>query len=396
MVSEQFNPVIFDLGSSTVRAGWAGHDQPKIVESSFLGLKSDGGLDPIPLRFLNGKRPSEPSDVVVTQQYDPESLEWTLSKECLAPLAETIMFSQRGLQANAMERPLFATCPSGVPVSFKRAYYEHFMEGVQVPAFFLGDSSVLSMYAVGRVSGVCVDVGASATTIARVEKGQIADLDIYSAGGNLIDIFILSRVEGLSSALPGFEATESFIDQYRLALAREVKHNACKCSHHALPALPVSPPATRASRGGRSKTTVLSPSGHAMDPVRFKLPDGSEVDVAQVQEHAAEQLFVQQGDFPGLPTALAERLNPRESDRFVMLTGGAAHFHGFHSRLVHEVEVLTGSSVNMFPFNQWTHRNHSAFVGASILASLSSFGSMWVTPASFRENGIERLLADNI
>jgi len=384
MVSEQFNPVILDLGSSTVRAGWAGHDQPKFAESSYLGRKPDGVLDPIPVRFLK-RTSSEPVDIVRAQEFRPESLEWTLDSDCLASLSETLVYSSRGLQANALERPLFATCPTDASPEFKRSYYEHFMETVQVPAFFLGDTSILSMYASGRTSGICVDVGASSTTIARIARGEAISSSTYAVGGDSIDQFIASRVDVDVTV----KNSKSFIENHKLALIREIKHSACRCSHHPLQPASPSAPASRVTRGSR-KISVTSPSGRgSLEPVVFKMPDGAEVDISAVQEYAAESLFHPSNGFPGLAAAVIEKFE----DPFVLLTGGSAHFHGLHTRLVHELDAkLEQNASTVFPFAQWTHRQHSSFIGASILASLSSFSAMWVTPASFAENGLDRIV----
>ena len=381
MVLEQFNPLIFDLGSSTVRAGWAGHDQPKFVESSYLGRKSDGSLDPVPYRFLNSKRASESVSVERTLHFDGS--EWILDKECLGVLADTLLYSTRGLQNTPLERPVFATIPTGASSAIKRSYYEHFIESAEVPAFFVGDSSVLAMYAAGRVSGVCVDIGASALTVARVTRGEIADAGIHATAGDAIDNVILSRVDGIEA---GSNIPESLQEQTRLALAREIKHGACKCSHHALPP----PPTPSGSRRGARKAPLASPT-HKSDHVAYKLPDGTEIDVGGVQEYAAETLFIATSEYPGLTEAVSSVLAD-EDDKFVLLTGGSAHFHGLHTRLVHELEA---SKANVFPFAQWTHRNHSSFLGASILASLSSFASLWVTPSSYLENGVDRLIAQS-
>ena len=390
MVSEQFNALVFDLGSSSVRAGWAGHDQPKFIETSFLGRKSDGSLDPVPCRFLNSKRNNDAVTVHRAITFDHEISEWVVDKDCLAALSETLLYSSRGLQCLPAERPVFATCPTGASVDVKKAYYEHFMESAEVPAFFLGDTSVLAMYASGRVSGLCVDMGASASIVAQVSRGQISDYAIHTTAGDVIDNFILGRVDGIDapSNLP-----ESISEQTRLAIVRELKHNACRCSHRALPP-PPTPSGLRSTRGTRKAAPLPSPT-HKGEHAMFKLPDGTEVDVANVQEYAAEVIFAPTGEYPGLTAAVCEGLvGIEEEEKFVLLTGGSAHFHGLHTRLVNELDAALGvGKTSVFPFAQWTHRVHSSFLGASILASLSSFASLWVTPASFLENGLDRILA---
>jgi actin-related protein len=373
MVSEQFNPIIFDLGSSTARAGWAGHDQPKFIEASYMQRRPDKSIDPIPVRFL--KKPyQEYPNIERVQQFDPESGCWLMQPDAMTALADSLLYSSRGLECTSMDRPLFATCPTEASREFKKVYYEHFMETAQVPAFFLGDTSTLAMFAVGRTSGLCVDIGASSTTVARIDKGECVTSTTYAYGGDNIDSYILSKVDGIEA--PSLEI--------KLALAREIKHSACKCSHQPLPPAPSTTPAgSRSTRGG-SRKPLQSPK-HNADHIVIKLPDGSEVDVAGVNEYAAETLFCEQEEFLGLTAAVRQS---GESE-FVLLTGGSAHFQGLHTRLVNELQQ---ESLHVFPFAQWTHRMHSSFVGASILASLSSFASLWVTPECYFESGVDRFI----
>jgi len=397
MVSDKFNPIVFDLGSSSARVGWAGHDQPKFVESSFLGRKvaTDGSVVSVPLRFSATANSSstrkllEPVDPYRVCEYRDKS-GWEIDPELLAPMVDTLCYSQRGLHATAHERPLISTCPSGASGDYKKAMYEHFMETVQTPAFFLGDSSVLSIYAAGRVSGVCVDIGASCTSITTVDKGSVTACEQFAIAGDYIDRFILTRVPEIpANEVSGM--TSAYNIQVRLAIVREIKHNGCKCSHHALP--PISPGG--GSKGGRGQRATRSVSSTSPgNPESFKLPDNTEIDISSVSEYAAEILFSSIDKFPGLASAVSEQVADvpdYTSPPLVLLTGGSSHFHGLHSRLVHELEHLESKPL-IFPFMQWTHRNYSGFVGASMLASLSTFASLWVTPTNYSENGVDRLI----
>jgi actin-related protein len=395
MVSDnRFNPIVFDLGSSSVRVGWAGHDQPKFVESALLGRKvSDNSVDPVPLRFYGSSRKiSEPVEPARVVRHIEGPQGWEIDTELLNPIVDTLCYSQRGLQATAHERPLISTCPTTATATYKKALYEHFMESVQVPAFFLGDTSILSVYATGRVSGICVDIGASHTTVAKVDKGLVTNCNEHYIGGDYIDSFILSRLPEVGSATPDIPGmTAAYNEHTRLALVHEIKHNGCKCSHHALP--PISPSSTqqRTGRNPRRSTTTTSPHGNA-ESCTFKLPDNTEIDISSVVEYAAEQIFTQ----TDVVKNIADRLTTLDSETpetppLVLVTGGSSHFHGLHTRVSHELEKHACKSI-LFPFTQWTHRNYSGFVGASMLASLSTFASLWVTPNNYSENGVDRLI----
>jgi actin-related protein len=279
--------------------------------------------------------------------------------------------------------------------------YEQFMETVQVPAFFLGDTSVLSLYATGRVSGICVDIGASHSTVSHIDKGTVVGFDTFAIGGDRIDHYILSRVPEISGSVTEVpEMTASFSEQMKLSLVRKIKHNGCKCSHHPLP--PISPSSTqqrsgRSHRRAASAVTTSSPGGNTSETAVYKLPDNTEIDISSVTEYAAELLFTQTESFNGLGSLVSDRVKgicETTDPPLVVLTGGSSHFHGLHTRIVHELEGhgLLGRPI-VFPFTQWTHRNYSGFVGASMLASLSTFASLWITPTSYSENGVDRIIS---
>jgi len=388
-MTDRFTPIVFDLGSSSARVGWAGSDQPKFIESSVMGRKtSDGSVDPTPLRFTNfSKKYPEPIDPVRCVSFDDGK--WSVDSDILAALTDALCYSQRGLNANAFERSMFLTCPTLADNAYKKILFEHFMESVQVPAFFLGDSSVLSIYAAGRVSGICVDIGASTTSISQVDKGQVVNSTQHTIAGDAIDDYIFSRV-GDYINVPMSDMTEKFVHETKLAIIREIKHNACKCSHHALPTMQISP-AGRSIRSQRKSMSTSPQSGVGHQSETFKLPDGTELDVSSVSEQAAELLFRphDESGFPGLPECVREMMMTEETNPFVLLTGGSSHFHGLHTRLVHEME---NTSSLIFPFSQWTHRGYSGYVGGSILASLSTFSSLWITPACYNEHGVDRLI----
>ena len=70
----------------------------------------------------------------------------------------------------------------------------------------------------------------------------------------------------------------------------------------------------------------------------------------------------------------------------LILSGGSTLFEGIGERLWHNVFPLapTGSKVKIFAPNE---RKYSSWLGASILSSLSTFQTMWITKAEYDESG---------
>lgn len=302
MVCGDFTPIVFDAGTHSVRVGWSGHDQPKARGKGICSLDDEwmaSGLD----------------------------------------ITDSLVYSKFVKADERFEHPVIATCPTSANADYKKEFYTHFMESAQVPAFFLGDTAVLSLYAAGRVSGVCLDMGASHTSVAHISGGVTVSNTDYRIGGNTVDAFIQTRIGGSTDHLEA------------------VKIGACRCSLTM----------QTSARPARRRTPVGSPVGHSL--ASFKLPDGSEVDVGAIAETAVETLLGQEEGWLGPPGTC------------VVVTGGSSQFPGLSQRL--ELD----SSVSIFPATQW-----AGFVGASILSSLSSFSALWVTRASYNENGIDRIV----
>ncbi len=70
----------------------------------------------------------------------------------------------------------------------------------------------------------------------------------------------------------------------------------------------------------------------------------------------------------------------------VVLAGGSTLFEGIGERLWSEMFVLVPSSHKVKIFAP-PERAHSPWLGTSILASLSTFQTMWITKAEYDESG---------
>ena len=72
----------------------------------------------------------------------------------------------------------------------------------------------------------------------------------------------------------------------------------------------------------------------------------------------------------------------------IILSGGSTLFPGFGDRLLSEVKKHPLSPKDTkIRISAPTERLYSTFVGGSILASLSTFKSMWVSKSDWQEQG---------
>jgi len=70
----------------------------------------------------------------------------------------------------------------------------------------------------------------------------------------------------------------------------------------------------------------------------------------------------------------------------IVLSGGTTMFPGIAERLSKEVSALAPSSMKIKVVAP-PERRYSVWIGGSILSSLSTFQTMWITKAEYDESG---------
>jgi actin len=70
----------------------------------------------------------------------------------------------------------------------------------------------------------------------------------------------------------------------------------------------------------------------------------------------------------------------------VIMSGGSTMFPGISERLSKEVNYLAPSSMKITTIEP-SERKFSVWIGGSILASLTTFQTMWITKSDFEEQG---------
>ena len=158
-------------------------------------------------------------------------------------------------------------------------------------------------------------------------------------------------------------------------------------------------------RAMKEEACFVSPSG-VMDEfmekdakTQYQLPDGHVVTLASERYQAPEILFnpsLVGSEEPGGADVLVNSILKSDLDlrstlfSQIVLAGGSTLFQGFGDRLLHEVRARSPSHTRI-RISAPPERIHSTYVGGSILASLATFKSMWVTKQEYEEHGINVL-----
>lgn len=252
---------------------------------------------------------------------------------------------------------------------------EIFFETFRAPALFFAPPAVLSLYASGRTTGVVLDVGEGVTHAVPVYEGfalphSVTRSDV--AGRDVTrQMQLLLRRSGLS-----------FTTTAEVDLVKRMKEEACYLT----------------------RTPVMDESTEKDAKTQYTLPDGQAVNLSTERYQAPHVLFDPSlfgSEEAGVADVLVNSIMKSDIDlrstlfSQVVLAGGSTLFPGFGDRMLHEVRSRSPSHTKI-RISAPPDRINSTFVGGSILASLATFKSMWVSRAEFEEHGSAILHRDKL
>jgi len=371
MATDFLPAVVIDCGSGRVKAGFAGEEAPTVVCPNLVGVPRDRA----------GARMITAS-VEAPRYVGAEAQERRGALSLSYPMANGIVQDwdgmegvlrhvyDRELRVASEERPLLLTEPPLNPHANRERMATLAFETLGVPAAYVSMQAVLSLYSVGRTSGMVIDSGDGVTHAVPVYEGyamphaisrmDIAGRDVTQYLGRLVTETERGAAIGTSSS--------------RQEILRDMKEKLC----HVRPSAAAVPPA---------KASV------------YELPDGSTLELGDQAWRATECLFdpsvlgrENDGGMAGLAVRCIEACDVdarRTLYEGILLSGGTTLLPGMGERLVEEIRGRSASRVATAKtrVSAPPERGFSVWIGGSVLASLQSFAGSWVTAEEYREYG---------
>ncbi|KAK4552597.1 centractin- actin- protein of the dynactin complex [Recurvomyces mirabilis] len=364
-------PIVIDNGSGTIRAGYAGEDQPKCFFPSYVGRPKHlrvlaGGLDG---DVFIGKRAQELRGLlkiryplehgIVTDWDDMERIWQYVYTDELKTLSE--------------EHPVLLTEAPLNPRQNRDTAAQVLFETFNVPALYTSIQAVLSLYASGRTTGVVLDAGDGVSHAVPVYEGFAITNSIRR-----IDVAGRDITEHLQTLLR--KGGSVFHTSAEKEIVKQIKETT---SYVALdPKKEEKEWQAASNRSGESKA------------VDYVLPDGQHLKVGAERFRAPEILFDPEIiglEWPGLHQIVVDAINRTDMDlrkalyANIVLSGGSTMIKGFGDRLLHEVQRLAVKDMRIKIFAP-PERLYSTWIGGSILAGLSTFRKMYVSIDDWHEN----------
>lgn len=359
--------LVLDFGSAFSKVGFAGDDLPKSIfptvvsrplhqtiklESEPLqyGMDNYIGSEVFSKRGINRiKYPLEHG--VVTNWDDMELLlKHTFKNELkVAPEEHPILFTEIPLNPKANREKII----------------EIMMENFNVPAFYLSNQLVLSLYTSGRSTGVVLDSGYQVTHSVVVYEGFAVQhstqrLDL---GGRCITDYFAKIFTQYQLRTTG-----------EIEIANDIKEKLCYV-------------ALDIDEEMKMKNEDFEKS--------YELPDGTFVTIGNERFRSPEILFnpsLIEMDSEGITEKIIKTIAKVDQDlvkylyQHIIVAGGSTLLNGFEKRLEKEMKQLIPGNTKMkiVPVEE---KKCSSWIGGSILASLQTFQKIWIELEDYDEMG---------
>ena len=377
LIHKNVGVVIIDIGAASVRAGFASKDAyPELFFPAVASLdatnQEDLGCGITALQPENRYGALQVYPRKVSRRMDQRDFNMQLrALDCI--ISSVVMM----LDVDPQSTQLVLTLPPTVPEKDRNDLLEFLFETLMFSGVCIQEQAVLALYSYNTTSGLVVDIG-DHIDIVPIVDGYVIDAGVTRLpfGGNAITESLSKLIT--SNGIRYFSEMEMYIvrliKENLCYVSEDFKEDCQKCESNHLPYI------------------------NAVDVDRFQLPDHRKVFTLDSSRFkAAEGLFdpgLWGKDVVGLQDHVWKAIQAcaidqrRELAKNIYLSGATTLLPGLQERLQKEVATLAGSAITV-EVHAGPSRQHAAYLGASVLASLGTFEKVnVVSQEEWSSNGV--------
>lgn len=375
-MGDGFDSAVFDFGSGYTKTGYAGEDKPLSVFPTLIGTPKSSNF-----QLDSGEVAEHLLGAEALENYTKIFSSYPVERGVLINATDGEMlidYCFAAIGADASTTGAVVTEPPLVSQSMREKMTEVVFETIECPAFFLMNQSAAALYSVARTSGVVVSCGDGLTTALPITEGFCCSHALYHSdfAGRDLTTDLMEIVFGKDKGSLKGKATFYDVEKMKEDLS----------------------------------FVSLNSVGEEKTEEKYTLPNGDIVSVGSVRYEVCERIF--NPKFVGgkgrmsqfvkvkpLAEAVCESIATSEEEYAVrevffsniLLTGGTSKLRGFHERFLQDIGDYSPEEVSIHLVEDEGDASHNAWIGGSIMASLSSTKNKFITKAEYFEQGVDRV-----
>lgn len=355
--------IIIDNGSGYCKAGFNGEEMPKLIPSYigypisneknefFISTEAEAIRDKLKLNYV--------IEQGVVKNWDEMEKIWS-------------HIFTKVLEVDPAEHNIMITDAIMSPTNHRQKIGEIMFEKFNIPGLYIAFSSLLSLYSVGKSNGIVVDSGEGVTQI-------VPCLDCFPINNGLIRLDLGGKdLTEFMIRLLVMETGKFFSTSNEKEIVKAIKEKVCYTALDYEEELKI------------------------VEPFDYELPDGKNVIVKDLRIRCSEALFkpfIIGKDIKGITESCYNSIEKCKADirkdlyNCIILSGGSTLFDCFPERFAKEIKSFaTENMKEEVKIIASPEREFGAWIGGSILSSITTFDSVWITRYEYEESGPDIIL----
>ena len=365
MVDSQIHCVI-DNGSGYMKAGFSGEEAPKVMFPTMVGKTKVEGI------YVGDEKKESIIGSEAEKKFGILDISYPIQGGTIVNWDEmeriwaNTFYGE--LKISPEEHNLLLSESPFITRKDREKMLEMMFETFNCASTYLVAQSVLAAYSVGKSTGISIDCGHTSLNFAPIYEGFLQRhcvQHIPIAGKDINDILI-------NLLIKNGQVIDSKMQKQSIIKAKE---SFCFLRHD-------------------NEDEIEKKKEE--ETKEWKLPDKKKITISKERFQATEVIFdpKQFGyDYPNFQELFKKTVKGIDSDlREIMLAniifnGGTTLIKGFKSRVTQEIEQAGQDYEFKKKVHTYPEAQFMAWLGGSILTSLTNFENLWITKAEYKEEG---------